>query len=431
MLNLPQRPFALLSLLVGCPALLSAQDAAATLDSGDTAWMLMATVLVLFMTLPGLALFYGGLVRVKNYLSVLMHCFTIACLASVLWVAGLYSLAFSDGNAWIGDFQHLFLNGISIGELNGGTFPETVFVMFQMTFAIITPGLIVGAFVERMKFSAMILFSALWLILVYTPVAHWVWGGGWMMQMGTLDLAGGIVVHATAGISALILAKAIGPRPQFPKRVSPPHNPAIVMIGASMLWVGWFGFNAGSQGAANGAAGMTMLVTHISAAVASLTWMCIEWRQAGKPGLVGIVTGMVAGLASITPASGNVGPLGAVTIGLLAGSVCYFSCSFVKNKLGIDDALDVFAVHGVGGIMGSMLVAVLGTAAFGGTGVDSMAAQLVIQFKSVGFTLIWSAVGTIVIIAIVKATTGLRVDQEAEQAGLDQAEHGEKAYHLD
>ncbi|MEJ6602454.1 MAG: ammonium transporter [Verrucomicrobiia bacterium] len=431
MLNLPQRPFALLSLLVGCPALLSAQDAVATLDSGDTAWMLMATVLVLFMTLPGLALFYGGLVRVKNYLSVLMHCFTIACLASVLWVAGLYSLAFSDGNAWIGDFQHLFLNGISIGELNGGTFPETVFVMFQMTFAIITPGLIVGAFVERMKFSAMILFSALWLILVYTPVAHWVWGGGWMMQMGTLDLAGGIVVHATAGISALILAKAIGPRPQFPKRVSPPHNPAIVMIGASMLWVGWFGFNAGSQGAANGAAGMTMLVTHISAAVASLTWMCIEWRQAGKPGLVGIVTGMVAGLASITPASGNVGPLGAVIIGLLAGSVCYFSCSFVKNKLEIDDALDVFAVHGVGGIMGSMLVAVLGTAAFGGTGVDSMAAQLVIQFKSVGFTLIWSAVGTIVIIAIVKATTGLRVDQEAEQAGLDQAEHGEKAYHLD
>ena len=431
MLNLPQRPFALLSLLVGCPALLSAQDAVATLDSGDTAWMLMATVLVLFMTLPGLALFYGGLVRVKNYLSVLMHCFTIACLASVLWVAGLYTLAFSDGNAWIGDFQHLFLNGISIGELNGGTFPETVFVMFQMTFAIITPGLIVGAFVERMKFSAMILFSALWLILVYTPVAHWVWGGGWMMQMGTLDLAGGIVVHATAGISALILAKAIGPRPQFPKRVSPPHNPAIVMIGASMLWVGWFGFNAGSQGAANGAAGMTMLVTHISAAVASLTWMCIEWRQAGKPGLVGIVTGMVAGLASITPASGNVGPLGAVIIGLLAGSVCYFSCSFVKNKLGIDDALDVFAVHGVGGIMGSMLVAVLGTAAFGGTGVDSMAAQLVIQFKSVGFTLIWSAVGTIVIIAIVKATTGLRVDQEAEQAGLDQAEHGEKAYHLD
>lgn len=431
MRNLLLRPFAFLALLVGCPALLSAQDAAATLDSGDTAWMLMATVLVLFMTLPGLALFYGGLVRVKNYLSVLMHCFTIACLASVLWVVGLYSLAFSEGNAWIGDLQHMFLQGISIDELNGGTFPETVFVMFQMTFAIITPGLIVGAFVERMKFSAMMLFSALWLVLVYTPVAHWVWGGGWMMQMGTLDLAGGIVVHATAGISALILAKAVGPRPHFPKRVSPPHNPAIVMIGASMLWVGWFGFNAGSQGAANGAAGMTMLVTHISAAVASLTWMFIEWRQAGKPGLVGIVTGMVAGLATITPASGNVGPLGAILIGLLAGSVCYFSCGFIKNKLGIDDALDVFAVHGVGGIMGSILVAVFGTAAFGGHGVDDMGTQLIIQIKSVGFTLIWSAVGTLVIIAIVKATTGLRVDQETEQSGLDQAEHGEKAYHLD
>lgn len=425
------RPLAFLALLSGSPALLSAQDAGATLDSGDTAWMLTATVLVLFMTLPGLALFYGGLVRVKNYLSVLMHCFTLACLASVLWVAGLYSLAFSDGNAWIGDLQHLFLKGITIDELNGGTFPETVFVMFQMTFAIITPGLIVGAFVERLKFSAMMLFSALWLIVVYTPVAHWVWGGGWMMQAGTLDLAGGIVVHATAGISALILAKAVGPRPNFPHRVSPPHNPAIVMIGASMLWVGWFGFNAGSQVAANGAAGMTMLVTHISAAVASLTWMFIEWKKAGKPGLVGIVTGMVAGLATITPASGNVGPLGAIIIGLLAGSVCYFCCSLVKNKWGIDDALDVFAVHGVGGIMGSLLVAVFGTAAFGGTGVDDMAAQLIIQIKSIGFTVIWSAIGTLIIIAIVKATTGLRVDQDAEQAGLDQAEHGEKAYHLD
>ena len=425
------RPLAFLALLLGSPALLSAQDAGATLDSGDTAWMLTATVLVLFMTLPGLALFYGGLVRVKNYLSVLMHCFTLACLASVLWVAGLYSLAFSDGNAWIGDLQHLFLKGITIDELNGGTFPETVFVMFQMTFAIITPGLIVGAFVERLKFSVMMLFSALWLIVVYTPVAHWVWGGGWMMQAGTLDLAGGIVVHATAGISALILAKTVGPRPNFPHRVSPPHNPAIVMIGASMLWVGWFGFNAGSQVAANGAAGMTMLVTHISAAVASLTWMFIEWKKAGKPGLVGIVTGMVAGLATITPASGNVGPLGAIIIGLLAGSVCYFCCSLVKNKWGIDDALDVFAVHGVGGIMGSLLVAVFGTAAFGGTGVDDMAAQLIIQIKSIGFTVIWSAIGTLIIIAIVKATTGLRVDQDAEQAGLDQAEHGEKAYHLD
>lgn len=418
--------------LAAFPQLAQAQaDSMSSLDSGDTAWMLTATVLVLFMTLPGLALFYGGLVRAKNYLSVLMHCFTIACLASLLWVIGLYSLAFSDGNAWIGDLQHLLLRGITIDELNGGTFPETIFVMFQMTFAIITPALIVGAFVERMKFSAMMLFSALWLILVYTPVAHWVWGGGWMMQAGTLDLAGGIVVHATAGISALLLAKAVGPRPQFPKHVHPPHSPAMVMVGASMLWVGWFGFNAGSQVAANGAAGMTMLVTHISAATASLTWMFIEWKQAGKPGLVGIVTGMVAGLATITPASGNVGPLGALLIGMLAGSVCYFCCSLVKNKWGIDDALDVFAVHGVGGIMGSLLVAVFGTAAFGGTGVDDMAGQLIIQIKSVGFTVIWSAIGTLVIIAVVKVTTGLRIDEEAEHSGLDQAEHGETAYHLD
>ena len=413
------------------PNLIYAQDSAPALDSGDTAWMLTATVLVLFMTLPGLALFYGGLVRSKNLLSVLMHCFTIACLASVLWVLGLYSLAFSEGNSWIGDLTHLGLRGIGIDELNGGTFPETIFVMFQMTFAIITPGLIVGAFVERMKFSAMMLFSALWLILVYTPVAHWVWGGGWMMQAGVLDLAGGIVVHATAGVSALLLARAIGPRPHFPKHVQPPHNPAMVMIGASMLWVGWFGFNAGSQVAANEAAGMTMLVTHISAAVASLTWMFIEWKKAGKPGLVGIVTGMVAGLATITPASGNVGPMGAVLIGLLAGSVCYFCCSIIKLKWGIDDALDVFAVHGVGGIMGSILVAVFGTAAFGGTGVDDMVGQLVTQLKGVGFTVIWSAIGTLVIIFIVRATTGLRIDDEVENVGLDQAEHGEKAYHLE
>jgi Amt family ammonium transporter len=422
---------AVISALLLLPNLAHAQEESSTLDSGDTAWMLTSTVLVLFMTLPGLALFYGGLVRVKNVLSVLMHCFTIACLASVLWVIGLYSLAFSDGNAWIGDLQHLFLRGISIDELNGGTYPETVFVMFQMTFAIITPGLIVGAFVERMKFSAMMLFSALWLVLVYTPVAHWVWGGGWMQQAGVIDLAGGIVVHATAGISALLLARAVGPRRDFPKGVHPPHNPGMVVIGASMLWVGWFGFNAGSQGGASASAGMTMLVTHISAAVASLTWMVVEWRKAGKPGVVGIVTGMVAGLASITPASGNVGPLGAVIIGFLAGIVCYYACAIIKMRWGIDDALDVFAVHGVGGIMGSLLVAVLGTAAFGGTGVENIGAQLIAQVKGVGATLIWSAIGTLIIIAIVKATTGLRIDSETEDVGLDQAEHGETAYHLE
>ncbi len=427
-LRLPRRlvPLALL------PSLAHAQDASSpALDTGDTAWMLTSTVLVLFMTLPGLALFYGGLVKVKNVLSVLMHCFTIAALASVLWVAGLYSLAFSDGNAWIGDLQHAFLRGIGLDELAGRTYPETVFVMFQMTFAIITPGLIVGAFVERLKFSAMMLFSALWLIVVYTPVAHWVWGGGWMMQDGTLDLAGGIVVHATAGISALLLAKALGPRREFPRNVHPPHNPGMVVTGACMLWVGWFGFNAGSQGGASAAAGMTMLVTHISASVAALTWMAVEWLKAGKPGVVGIVTGMVAGMATITPASGNVGPMGAVIIGFLAGFVCYFMCAVIKQRFRIDDALDVFAVHGVGGIMGSLLVAVLGTAAFGGRGVENLISQLLVQVKAVGFTVIWSIVGTWVIIKVVKATVGLRIDQEVEHLGLDQLEHGETAYHLE
>jgi ammonium transporter, Amt family len=420
------------ALLMAAPAMATAAaHESSALDTGDTAWMLVSTVLVLFMSLPGLALFYGGLVRSQNVLSVLMHCFAIACLASVLWIGGVYSLAFSEGNAWIGDLKHLGLKGITMAGLNGGTIPETVFIMFQMTFAIITPGLIVGAFVERMKFSAILLFSALWLILVYAPVCHWVWGGGWMMQNGTIDLAGGIVVHATAGISALVLAKFIGPRTDFPTRLHPPHHPAMVMIGASMLWVGWFGFNAGSQLGANEAAGMTMLVTHISAAVASLTWMTIEWVKTGKPGLVGIVTGMVAGLATITPASGNVGPLGAILLGLMAGFICYFMCGIIKNKIGIDDSLDVFAVHGVGGTMGTILVAVFGVAAFGGTGVESMGAQLIIQIKSVGFTLLWSAVGTVIIVFICKAVTGLRVTVEAEHTGLDQAEHGETSYHFE
>jgi Amt family ammonium transporter len=303
--------------------------------------------------------------------------------------------------------------------------------MFQMTFAIITPGLIVGAFVERMKFSAILLFTALWLVLVYAPVTHWVWGGGWLQERGVIDLAGGIVVHATAGISALLLAYFVGPREGFPKKLHIPHSPGMVMIGASMLWVGWFGFNAGSQLAANESAGMTMLVTHISAAVASLTWMVIEWKKTGKPGLVGIVTGMVAGLASITPASGNVGPLGAVLIGLMAGSICYFACGFVKGKLKIDDTLDVFAVHGVGGIMGTIMVAVFGTAAFGGTGVDDMVGQLGTQLFALGVVIAWSAVATTIIVFVCKKTTGLRVDQEVEHTGLDLAEHGETAYHFE
>lgn len=402
-----------------------------TLDSGDTGWMLTATILVLFMTLPGLALFYGGLVRAQNVLSVLMHCFAVACLASVLWVAGLYSLAFSDGNAWIGDLQHLGLKGILPDDLAGRTFPETVFVMFQMTFAIITPGLIIGAFVERMKFSAILLFTGLWLIVVYAPVCHWVWGGGWLAERGVLDLAGGIVVHATAGVSALLLAKFLGPRDGFPRKLHVPHNPVLVMMGASMLWVGWFGFNAGSQLSAGGSAGMTMLVTHISAAVASLTWMTIEWIKTGKPGLVGIVTGMVAGLATITPASGNVGPIGAILIGFIAGFVCYFACGIVKEKLHIDDTLDVFAVHGVGGIMGTILLAVFGTQAFGGFGIENMGQQLVTQLFGLGVVILWSAIGTVLIIMICRWTTGLRVDRETEFNGLDQAEHGETAYHFD
>ncbi len=426
-------PF-LLFLLSAPAALAQGEEAPPALDSGDTAWMLTATVLVLFMTLPGLALFYGGLVRSKNVLSVLMQCFAIACLASLLWVVALYSLAFSGGTAWIGDMKHVLLNGIVTDELNGGTFPETVFVMFQMTFAIITPALVVGAFVERIKFGAVLLFAALWLLIVYVPVAHWVWAGtGWMLNNGTIDLAGGIVVHTTAGVSALVLAKALGPRGGFPKNLHPPHSPGMVMTGAAMLWVGWFGFNAGSQVAANGAAGMTMLVTHIAAATASLTWMTVEWIKTGKPGLVGIVTGMVAGLATITPASGAVGPLGALILGLLAGSICYFACSFVKEKLGVDDTLDVFAVHGVGGMMGTTLVAILGTSTFGGFGVEdgAMLSQLKTQLLGVGAAVAWSVVGTIIVIMIIKATVGLRVSEDNENEGLDQASHGEAGYSLD
>ncbi|MDQ8206765.1 ammonium transporter [Coraliomargarita sp. SDUM461003] len=401
------------------------------LNSGNTAWMLTATVLVLFMTLPGLALFYGGLVRSQNVLSVLMHCFAIACLASVLWVVLLYTLSFAPGTCgWIGGLEHLGLKGITTASMQED-FPETIFIMFQMTFAIITPGLIVGSFVERMKFSAILLFTALWLVLVYAPVTYWVWGGGWLAEMGVIDLAGGIVVHATAGISALLLAKMLGPRDGFPKKLHIPHHPAMVMIGASMLWVGWFGFNAGSQLAANGNAGMTILVTHISAAVASLTWMTIEWKVNGKPGLVGIVTGMVAGLATITPASGHVGPLGAVCLGVLAGIVCYFGCGIVKHKLKIDDSLDVFAVHGVGGIMGTILVVVFGLPAFGGLGDFEMLPQLGVQLTALGVVILWSAVATFIIVLLCKCTTGLRVSVEVEHTGLDQSEHGETAYQFE
>jgi Amt family ammonium transporter len=397
--------------------------------------MLTATALVLFMTLPGLALFYGGLVQSKNVLSVLMHCFAIACLASIVWFAVGYSLALTPGNedGWIGGQAAFFLQNLSIDSLNGDH-PETVWIMFQMTFAIITPGLIVGAFVERIKFSAVLLFSAIWLVVVYCPVCYWVWGGGWLAERGVIDFAGGIVVHATAGASALTLAAMLGRRHGFPRNLKPPHNPGMVMTGAAMLWVGWFGFNAGSAAAADTSAGMAMLVTHLSAATASLVWMIVEWRNTGKPGLVGIVTGMVAGLATITPASGSVGPLGAIIIGASAGIICYYACGFVKEKLGIDDSLDVAAVHGVGGILGTLLVSYLGwKGELGGLGInaETWQDQLVVQAQGCLAAIALSVVATYIIVKIVSAlTSGIRVSDDDETKGLDQAAHGENGYSL-
>ncbi|MDA9034181.1 ammonium transporter [Hyphomicrobiales bacterium] len=400
------------------------------LDTGNTAWILTSTALVLFMTLPGLALFYAGLVKSKNILSVLMHCIAIACLASLIWLGVGYSMAFSDGSPWVGGFQKAFLSGVERDSLSGDI-PETVFFMFQMTFAIITPALMVGAYVERIKFSAVLLFSGLWLIVVYAPVTHWIWGGGWLAEKGILDYAGGLVVHLTAGISALVLAAALGPRKGFPNQIDPPHNPALVMIGASMLWVGWFGFNAGSALAANEDAGMAMLVTHISAATASLVWMIIDWIKFGKPTLIGLVTGTIAGLASITPASGFVGPIGGLVIGLSAGIVCYILVSFVKSSLRIDDSLDVFAVHGAGGVLGIILVSFLADTRFGGVGyaegMDSVS-QLSVQGIGIAAVFAWSVIASIIIIIIVKATTGLRVDPSFEEEGLDISSHGETNY---
>ena len=398
------------------------------IDTGNTAWIITATALVLFITLPGLALFYGGLVRKKNVLSVLMQCISVACLASVLWLVIGYSLAFSDGNQWIGGTSKMFLSGVGRDTLSGDI-PETVFFAFQMTFAVITPALIVGAYVERIKFSAVLLFSGLWLLIVYAPVTHWIWAGnGWLFQAGLLDFAGGLVVHLTAGSSALVLAAMLGPRSTFPLQVDPPHNPAMVMIGASMLWVGWFGFNAGSALAADGNAGMAMVVTHISAATASLVWMLMDWSRFGKPTLIGLVTGTIAGLASITPASGSVGPIGALIIGASAGIICYLFVNIVKNNLKIDDSLDVFAVHGVGGLLGIILVAFLVDANIGGAGyADGINAisQLMIQLKGTVAVLALSVVATIVIIYVVKLTVGLRVDDSSEVEGLDISSHGE------
>ncbi len=401
--------------------------------AGDVAWVLMATGLVLMMTVPALALFYGGLVRANNLLSVLMQCVAIAALASVLWLAVAYSLAFAEGNAFIGDLSKAFLLSVARDSAWPGTkIPETAFFMFQMTFAIITPALIVGAYVERIKFAAVLLFSALWLVLVYAPVAHWVWGGGWLANMGTLDFAGGIVVHVTAGVSALVIAAMLGPRKGFPDHVQPPHAPWLTMIGATMLWVGWFGFNAGSALAANHDATMALLVTHVSAATASLVWMILEWTKFGKPSLVGFVTGTIAGLATITPASGYVGPLAALVIGVAAGIVCFYAVPFVKNRLRVDDSLDVLAVHGVGGATGTLLLAFL-VSLPGGVGYAegmTMGGQFAAQAVGVGVVAVFSAVLTWIIVKITKALVGLRVDAQTETEGLDYAEHGEVGYNL-
>lgn len=420
--------------ILGSVAILAATIPAfakpAAASAPDTAWIMTATALVLFMTLPGLALFYGGLVRQKNVLSVMMHCVIIACLASLAWFACGYSLAFSGSGALVGNLDRLFFIGLNRASLHG-SLPESVFAMFQMTFAIITPALIVGAYTERVRFDAMILFSTLWLIVVYAPVAHWIWGGGWLAQRNVMDYAGGLVVHATAGTSAVLFAKAVGPRDGFPKELRPPHNPGMTMMGAGMLWVGWYGFNGGSALAANAEAGSALLATHLSASTAGLVWALIERVRFGRSSMIGIVTGVVGGLATITPASGFVGPVGAVLLGALGALLCFFAVDVVKHRLGIDDALDVFAVHGVGGILGSILVAVLASTSLGGVGYaagGSIAQQLVIQLIGTVATVVWSGVGTLAILALINRLYGLRVDGQALEDGLDLTHHGERAF---
>ncbi len=404
------------------------------INGADTAWILTSTALVLFMTLPGLALFYAGLVRSRNILSVLMQCVAIAALMSIVWLVAGYSLAFADGTSWVGGLSKMMLAGVERGTVFGETgLPETLFFMFQMTFAIITPALIVGAFVERIKFSAVMLFSALWLLVVYAPVTHWVWGGGWLGAMGAKDFAGGIVVHVTAGVAAIVMAIMVGKRTGFPSNVQPPHAPWMVMVGASMLWVGWFGFNAGSALSAGADAAMAMLVTHVSAATATLVWIVIERVRFGKPSLVGAVTGTIAGLATITPASGYVGPIGGLTCGLAGGVVCYLAVDLIRNRLRIDDSLDVMAVHGVGGAVGTLLTAFLMSDALGGVGYDEGAtagSQFLVQATGVVVTAAYCAVASIVIVTIVKAVTGLRVSADKEREGLDFASHGETGYNL-
>ncbi len=422
----------IISLISGLFLMLPAAVYADEINGADTAWILTSTVLVLFMTLPGLALFYAGLVRAKNVLSVLMQCFAIACMVSILWMVVAYGLAFGDGgplNQIVGGGK-ILMSGIGLDSVSG-TIPETVFFMFQMTFAIITPALIVGAFAERMKFSAVLLFTAFWLILVYAPVCHWVWGGGWLSDLGFMDFAGGSVVHINAGVAAIVAALVLGNRRGFPETAMPPHNMTLAVMGASMLWVGWFGFNAGSALTAGSSAGMAMLVTHISAAAGSLAWMTCEWIRYGKPSVLGIVTGMVAGLGTITPASGYVGPVGALIIGISAGVVCYFATQYIKRVLKIDDSLDVFPVHGVGGALGTLLTAVFAAESMGGLGLEtSISSQFVTQAIGVTATVVWCGAITFIILKVLDAVIGLRVSEDEETEGLDLVLHNERGYTL-
>lgn len=419
-------------LLLLCLPTLAAAD---ELNSADTAWILTATALVLFMTIPGLSLFYGGLVRSKNILSVLMQCFAITCGASLLWLICGYSLAFTEGNDFIGGLSQVMFANLSEDSM-AGAIPESVFAMFQMTFAIITPALIVGAFAERMRFSTMLVFSMLWLLAVYIPITHWVWGGGWLGNMGLLDFAGGTVVHITAGVAALVAALVMGTRRGFPTQAFMPHNLTMTVTGAGMLWVGWFGFNAGSALAANGDAGMAMLVTHISAAAGSLAWMMMEWIRHGKPSVLGIVTGMVAGLGTITPASGFVGPGGALVIGLSAGIICYFCTQAIKQKFKIDDSLDVFPVHGVGGILGTLFAGFFASdqlGVFSGQGYNegmNLGSQMTVQAIGVASTFVYTAVVTFILLKVLDAIMGLRVPAEDETVGLDITQHDERGYDI-
>ncbi|MBT5485258.1 MAG: ammonium transporter [Gammaproteobacteria bacterium] len=406
------------------------------IDGADTAWIMTSTALVLFMTIPGLSLFYAGLVRVRNVLSVLMQCFSITCVASLVWLILGYSLAFSEGNGFIGGFGNVLFANIAEDTVSG-TIPESLFALFQMTFAVITPALIFGGFAERVKFSGVMLFSVLWLVMVYAPVTHWVWAeGGWLFERGLLDFAGGTVVHITAGIASLVCALVIGPRSGFGKTPMPPHNMTMTVTGAGMLWVGWFGFNGGSALASDGNASMAMLVTHISAAAGSLSWILMEKIKYGKASVLGVVTGMVAGLGTITPASGFVGPGGALIIGLTAGMVCFFATGLVKNYFRIDDSLDVFPVHGVGGMLGTFLAGIFASAGLGvlsGQGYAegvTMSSQLVVQLTGIVATIVYTAVLTWIVLKIVNAITGMRVTEEDESVGLDIVLHDERGYDM-